>query len=138
MTSERVKYGSLCCIVMMAVAVFLTSFSPRTTVSRFSTAANVPVFHSIPALLVESYTPEFNIKSDSVIIPLKRAGRLFLIEARIDDEVGNLVFDTGASGLVINNTYFRNHLKSGGAVSHGITGAVGTVEQISIGQIEFA
>lgn len=73
-----------------------------------------------------------------MIIPLKTAGRLFLIEAKVDNEVGNLVFDTGASGLVINSTYCRSHVKSGGTVSTGITGSVGTVEQISIGQIEFA
>lgn len=84
------------------------------------------------------YTPEFLQKTDSVVIPLKRAGRLFLIEAKVDGETGNLVFDTGANGLVLNSTYFRNHVKSGGTVSNGITGAVGTVEQVAVNQLEFA
>lgn len=48
-------------------------------------------------------------KSDfqSITTPLKRAGRLFLIEATIGDQTGNFVFDTGASKLVLNRTYFR-------------------------------
>src|SRR5512138_3041409 len=41
-------------------------------------------------------------------IPLKRAGRLFMIEVVIDGITGNLIFDTGASKLVLNSTYFRN------------------------------
>ncbi len=45
----------------------------------------------------------------SIVIPLKQAGRLFLIEARIDDQEGNLIFDTGATGLVLNRTYFRKY-----------------------------
>ena len=63
---------------------------------------------------------------------------MFLIEAKVDDQIGNLVFDTGANGLVLNSTYFRNHLKSGGSIANGITGPVGLVEQISIGKLEFA
>jgi hypothetical protein len=44
---------------------------------------------------------------ESVIIPLKRVGRLFMIEARIDNIVGNFLFDTGSAELVLNSTYFR-------------------------------
>ena len=95
---------------------------------------------NFPFLTFQSntYSPEFNLNSDSVVIPLKRAGRLFLIEAKIDDQIGNLVFDTGANGLVLNNTYFRNYTKSAGGISNGITGNVGPVEQIAIGKIEFS
>lgn len=86
----------------------------------------------------ESYDPEFTLKADSVVIPLKRAGRLFLIEAKVDGEEGNLVFDTGADKLVINSTYFRNHVVTGGTKTSGITGAVGQVGQMSLRQVEFA
>ncbi len=41
-------------------------------------------------------------------IPLKRAGNLILIDAKIDSIEGSLIFDTGASTLVLNQTYFRN------------------------------
>ncbi len=40
-------------------------------------------------------------------IPLKRAGNLILIDAKIDNIEGSLIFDTGASTLVLNQTYFR-------------------------------
>lgn len=86
----------------------------------------------------QSFEPQFKSDADSIIIPLKRAGRLFLIEATIDGVDGNLVFDTGAGGLVINSTYFRNHVKTGSANSSGITGAVGKVYQITIAKMEFA
>lgn len=56
-------------------------------------------------------------------IPLKRAGKLFLIEVRIDDQVGNLIFDTGATGLVLNKTYFRKYAGIEKPAGGGITGA---------------
>ncbi|HWS00739.1 MAG TPA: hypothetical protein VN249_09005, partial [Prolixibacteraceae bacterium] len=99
-------------------------------------ATAIPV--ALTFLQALSYSPENNTTLDSVVIPLKRAGRLLLVEAVVDNETGNLVFDTGANGLVFNSTYFRNHLKSGGPNSNGITGAIGAVEQITIDKIEFA
>lgn len=84
-----------------------------------------------------TYTPKFIHQTDSVIIPLKRAGRLFLIETKVGDQTGNLVLDTGANGLVLNSTYFREYLKSGGTISHGINGAVGITEQIKIKNLSF-
>ncbi len=99
-----------------------------------------PIISSLPRFLSQSenYSPENNLKADSVVIPMKRAGRLLLIEAAVDGEIGNLVFDTGANGLVFNSTYFRNHVKSKGSGSNGITGSVGSVEQIVLDKIEFA
>jgi len=40
-----------------------------------------------------------------VTIPLKRAGRLLLLEGTIDNVIGNFILDTGSSGLVLNTTY---------------------------------
>ncbi|HOP14860.1 MAG TPA: retropepsin-like aspartic protease [Lentimicrobium sp.] len=70
-------------------------------------------------LLKGSSVPE---SLSSVIIPLKQAGRLFLIEARIDDQEGNLIFDTGATGLVLNRTYFRKYAAYEKPGAGGITG----------------
>ena len=74
----------------------------------------------------------------SITIPLKRAGRLFIIEARIDGQVGNLISDTGASGLVLNRTYFRKYAsttKSGGS---GITGSFDKVLRIIVKRIDIS
>jgi hypothetical protein len=76
------------------------------------------------------------MKVDSVIIPLKRAGRLMVFEATIEGKTGNMIFDTGANHLVFNSTYFRDHLKLNSGTSSGITGDVGQVEQILIEKIE--
>ncbi len=71
-------------------------------------------------------------------IPLKRAGRLFLIEARIDGQVGNLIFDTGASGLVLNKTYFRKYVSDEKSAGGGITGASGKIAGIMVKRIEIS
>ena len=79
-----------------------------------------------------------NMENDSVIIPLKRAGRLFLIDAKVDDETGNLIFDSGTQDMVLNSTYFRKYIQTEKVDSKGITGDVGSVEQAIIRRIEFA
>ncbi len=75
---------------------------------------------------------------DPLVIPLKRAGRLFLIDATIDGVTGNLIFDTGSRNLLINSTYFRDHVSSRQISSKGITGDVGEVRKINLGKVEFA
>jgi hypothetical protein len=100
--------------------------------------SGLPINSLLPFFQSISYSPENILKSDSVIIPMKRAGRLLLIEAVVDNETGNLVFDTGASGLIFNNTYFRDHLRSATERSNGINGSIGAVEQTIINKIEFA
>jgi predicted aspartyl protease len=71
-------------------------------------------------------------------IPLKRAGRLFLIEARIDGQVGNLIFDTGASGLVLNKTYFRKYVGDEKTAGGGITGTSGKILRTVVKRIEIS
>jgi len=113
--------------------------------SAFAEATNPGARPNVTALPVsfafpqsENFSPENKLMVDSVIIPLKRAGRLLLVEATVDGESGNLVFDTGANGLVFNSTYFRKHEKTGGYSTMGTTGALGTVEQITLENIAFA
>lgn len=73
-----------------------------------------------------------NSDTSAIIIPIKRIGKLFLIEATIDGESGNLVFDTGASCLVLNTTYFRDHISFGQQNPGGITGSVENAEKVTI------
>jgi len=123
--------------LVLTLPLLLASPFPATKISvtaltRIPSPVVATLFQTI------SYSPENNLKTDSVIIPLKRAGRLLLVEAIVDGETGNLVFDTGANGLVFNSTYFRNHVRSDVSNPNGITGSVGTVEQITIDKVEFA
>jgi len=78
----------------------------------------------------------------SFIIPLNRIGRLYMMEATIDGEAGNLIFDSGATTLVLNRTYFRDHLNVGEQTSAGITGSVTqadkvTVDNLAVGNMKF-
>jgi predicted aspartyl protease len=75
---------------------------------------------------------------DAVTIPLKRAGRLLLMEARIDNETGNFIFDTGSSKLVLNNTYFRKYLTTDAGTRGGITGNVSGVRQTRVNLIQIS
>lgn len=75
---------------------------------------------------------------ESVIIPLKRTGRLFLIEALIDGEEGNLIFDTGATGLVLNKTYFRNHTTSSKGTAGGVTGSGNQISSTVAARMELS
>lgn len=90
----------------------------------------------ISVLLNKSDEPLGNFQS--ITIPLKRAGRLFLIEARIDDQVGNLIFDTGASGLVLNRTYFRKYSTITKSGASGITGSFDKVLRIVVKRIDIS
>lgn len=44
----------------------------------------------------------------TLVVPIKRAGNLIVVEAQIDSIEGNFVMDTGAPYLVLNATYFRD------------------------------
>lgn len=107
-------------------------------VGSFGNPGGISATVPLAFLQSQGYSPEGSLKSDSIVIPLKRAGRLLLIEAKVDDETGNLVFDTGANNLVFNSTYFRKYSRSAGENSNGITGNVGAVETITIDKLEFA
>jgi predicted aspartyl protease len=65
-------------------------------------------------------------------IPLKRAGRLLLLEGTIDNVSGNFILDTGASGLVLNKTYFRNSRAIDDEEGGGVTGSTAAVERINV------
>jgi predicted aspartyl protease len=75
---------------------------------------------------------------ESVVIPLKRIGRLFMIEAKIDNTVGNFLFDTGAAQLVLNSTYFRKYMTTNGGEGGGITGTTGALQHVQIKKLDVA
>ena len=43
------------------------------------------------------------------VIPFIRAGKLILVQGKVDTTQGNFVLDTGAPELVLNSTYFRDY-----------------------------
>ncbi len=107
--------------------------------------ADIRPQNQIPCLRkTNSLSARLNFSDDplgdfqSITIPLKRAGRLFLIEARIDGQTGNLIFDTGATGLVLNKTYFRKYVTEEKPAGGGITGGQGKMYRIKVGRIDIS
>ncbi len=66
--------------------------------------------------------PVPGVSARNITIPLKRSGKLLLIEAEVDGVKGDFIFDTGAPYLVLNQTYFRTDTKSRNLSAGGITG----------------
>jgi len=77
-------------------------------------------------------------KLNSVVIPLKQAGRLYMIEARINDLEGNLIFDTGATELVLNRTYFRKYASFKKPAGGGVTGSMSEVHGTILDKIDIS
>lgn len=74
---------------------------------------------------------------ETLVIPLKRVNRLLLIEARVDTLVGNFILDTGAPGLVLNNTYFRGYSVSSDFIATNAANApAGPVRNTWINEFE--
>ncbi len=78
--------------------------------------------------------------STSCTIPFSRAGNLILIKAKADKTEGNFILDTGAPGLVLNITYFRDYPVTIDANEEqsGITGSVAAVKKTQVKQLNFA
>jgi hypothetical protein len=58
----------------------------------------------------------------TLVVPIKRAGNLIIVEATVDTLEGNFVLDTGAPYLVLNETYFRDSPKIEDEDAEGING----------------
>lgn len=114
----------------------------------FVTGSHDPSFSCSHLNGFTNYSPGFYLPASaepilppgitSLNIPLKRAGRLLLVEARIDGLEGNLIFDTGATGLVLNRTYFSGYKVIESVQSHGITGTLSNVERVMAERIEIS
>jgi Aspartyl protease len=77
--------------------------------------------------------------SVSCTIPFSRAGNLILIRAKADTTEGNFILDTGAPGLVLNITYFRDYPATTiiDEEQSGITGVVTSVKRTSVKAFSF-
>ncbi|WP_184542296.1 aspartyl protease family protein [Mucilaginibacter sp. FT3.2] len=72
---------------------------------------------------VRSPDPDPSGDFNTLIVPIKRAGNLIIVEAQIDSVAGNFVLDTGAPYLVLNATYFRDMPHIAEQESAGLNGS---------------
>lgn len=77
--------------------------------------------------------------SASCIIPFNRIGNLIVIQAKADTLEGNFVLDTGAPGLVLNLTYFRDYPVEAkhNEEETSIAGRGGGTQQTSVRELSF-
>jgi predicted aspartyl protease len=87
------------------------------------------------SIIQEALLPE---SETSIMIPLRFAGNLMLLECRIDSITGYLVFDTGASEIILNKVYFRDYNTRSVQLSNGITGSTGEVKTITVGSVRIS
>lgn len=73
----------------------------------------------------------------SCIIPFSRAGNLIILRAKADTTDGNFILDTGAPGLVLNITYFRDYpaTVAENEEQTGITGTVAAVTKTQVSEL---
>lgn len=77
--------------------------------------------------------------SVSCVIPFSRAGNLILLRAMADTTSGNFILDTGAPGLVLNLTYFRDYTAETdpNEEQSGITAGASAVTRTQVGTLSF-
>lgn len=135
---KRLHYKGLCPLkIGLLIAMLAGLCSPAATGSIPPSSLREPsddIPPGVPFVLSDEPLGLFS----TITIPLKRAGRLFLIETTIDGQSGNLIFDTGASGLVLNKTYFRKYAAFEKNTGGGITGEMAKVEHIKVGRIDIS
>ncbi|MGC4103539.1 aspartyl protease family protein [Ferruginibacter sp.] len=94
---------------------------------------------ALPLKKISINIPTISADSVSCVIPFSRAGNLILVRATADTTDGNFILDTGASGLVLNLTYFRSYTNTDlvNEEANGITGAVATVTRTTVKEFTF-
>jgi hypothetical protein len=75
---------------------------------------------------------------DSIIIPIKRAGNLIILEGIVDGLPGNLILDTGSAALVLNSIYFGDQGRKSAVLAGGITGSTGSTYRSRIKSMQIS
>ncbi len=86
--------------------------------------------------LNDTILPLHDFAEDSLTctIPFSRAGNLIIVRAKVDTTEGNFILDTGAPGLVLNVTYFRDYpvTSNSNEEQTGITGTAGAAAKTEV------
>mgnify|MGYP006171592465 CR=1 FL=1 len=136
--------------LLVAVAFLCAAVQGRAQVARSNDSSKTVLTYNSDAFSktsAGSLGREPVVKTDTAdfILPFSRAGNLILIKAKADNTEGSFILDTGAPGLILNMTYFRDYpVTEGGAgeQSGGITGSVADygrtlVKKLSFGAVNY-
>lgn len=109
---------------------------------------------NVPAIGDTIFTRHFQVSfpdpvvrsdSNSIVLSFSRVGNLILLRAKADTSEGNFILDTGAPGLVLNLTYFRNYpvivnseIEQGGLTGSASVASMTMVDKLSFGGIKYS
>ena len=116
--------------MLVFVAIHMASAALNSTDSLLPKKKSIPVQDLLQNSMADSV---------SCTIPFSRAGNLIIIRAKADTTEGNFILDTGAPGLVLNMTYFRDYPATTitDEEQSGITGIVTTVTRTEVKEFSF-
>lgn len=91
-----------------------------------NTASGLNPLHAFRVSSLHALSVEYALEypQEIIVIPLKRAGNLILLDAIVDNQQGNLILDSGSSSFVLNSIYFGRGHRSTVAGAGGVTGGV--------------
>ncbi|MFZ4520562.1 MAG: aspartyl protease family protein [Bacteroidales bacterium] len=116
---------------LFLIATILSYWCPSCILAREAKPSTIPISVGNITISGSSITGPLG-NAVGVTIPLKRAGRLLLLEGTIDNVSGNFILDTGASGLVLNKTYFRGFMTFDDEEGGGVTGTTAGVSRVNV------
>ena len=73
------------------------------------------------------FTQREQLSPNTFRVPFKNAGRLIIVQAMVDGQKGNFIFDTGAPDLILNSNHFETGLLLSSNGRGGVTGTIGEV-----------
>lgn len=119
---------------LLVLLLFISGFARHhQTISEPRNSDNIcvaaPKIFPTPVFKKPPYINQVADDELTFTIPLKRAGKLILMEAVVDGISGNIILDTGSTSLVLNSMYFRHGRQQRGLVAGGITGSTGIISQ---------
>lgn len=100
--------------------------------------ADWTAYRSFSPFLMEDFEASVQESRNLIVIPLKRAGNLILLEAIIDGVSGNLILDSGSSSIVLNSMYFRQGRSVAHMTAGGMTGSTGTLTTVRINNMQMS
>ncbi|MEP6675863.1 MAG: pepsin/retropepsin-like aspartic protease family protein [Ferruginibacter sp.] len=130
-----IGYLIRCTTVLLALSLAPAAYRYHS----FSTPQPKKNQNSIKKISLDLFTQPNDNDSLSCVIPFSRAGNLILLKAKADTTEGNFILDTGAPGLILNLTYFRNYpaIASSDDSQGGITGNVAVSSHTMINKFSF-
>ncbi len=81
--------------------------------------------------------PIMHTTKNRVVLPIRKAGNLILIQGRADTLQGSFILDTGAPYLVLNQTYFRNYRDNPEEQSVNINGEKEDLKIVEVDSLYF-